>query len=265
MECPRRPSISRAFFIYITNVKIENLPFVVYRYTGMVRSAFRPSDDATLYPFLVPANAMAVVELRAVAAMLKSITPKLNPSLPVAKLLGNMSKLANDIDNGIKTAGIVTRNNAQQYAYEVDGYSNAYFADDANVPSLLSLPYLGYVNSSDKVYKQTRDFVLSPSNPWYFSGNAGEGIGGPHVGLNMIWPMGIIMRGLTSTNETEITHCLTMLKNSANGFGLMHESFNKDSAGDFTRPWFAWANALFGEFILKIYDTYPELLTSRVY
>jgi hypothetical protein len=145
-------------------------------------------------------------------------------------------------------------------AYEVDGFGNRLFMDDANVPSLLALPYLGALSINDPVYQNTRRMVLSSTNPYFFKGKAAEGIGGPHVGLNYIWPMSIIMRALTSSDKTEIAKCLFWLKKTHAGTGFMHESFNKDDATDFTRKWFAWANTLFGELIIKTHKYYPGLL-----
>jgi meiotically up-regulated gene 157 (Mug157) protein len=147
------------------------------------------------------------------------------------------------------------------YAYEVNGYGSYNLMDDANVPSLLSLPYLDAVPKTDQVYQNTRKMLLSLNNPFFFKGKAGEGIGGPHAGRDMIWPLGIIMRALTSSNDEEIRHCIAMLKTSSAGTGFMHESFHKDNAQKFTRKWFAWANTLFGELLWGIYKTKPHLLT----
>lgn len=230
--------------------------------TGMVKSAFRPSDDATTLPFLVPANAMAVVELRRTTNIVQaligggdSISSEFGESY-LNGLANDITSIAYTINAGIQKYGIgvhsLTGN--EQYAYEVDGYGNMYYADDANVPSLLSLPYLGYVNATDPIYINTRNFVLSSNNPWYFSGKAGAGVGGPHVGLNSIWPMSIIIQALTSTDSEEITNCVELLVDSTANTGLMHESFNKDDVCSYTRPWFAWANSLFGELVLKLYD-----------
>jgi hypothetical protein len=132
--------------------------------------------------------------------------------------------------------------------------------DDANVPSLLGLPYLGCVEPADEVYQNTRKFVLSADNPYFFKGQYAEGIGGPHVGMDMIWPMSITMRALTSTNDAEITQCLKMLKATHAGTGFMHEAFNKNNPTNYTRKWFAWANTLFGELIVKLYNEKPEIL-----
>ena len=136
--------------------------------------------------------------------------------------------------------------------------------DDANVPGLLSLPYLGAIKANDPLYENTRRFVLSRSNPYFFRGKAGEGIGGPHVGLGYIWPMSIIVRAITATNEAEIKTCLKWLKNTHAGTGFMHESFNQDNPNDFTRKWFAWANTLFGELVIKIHQNHPQILKTIV-
>ncbi|RYY67779.1 MAG: metal-independent alpha-mannosidase, partial [Chitinophagaceae bacterium] len=130
------------------------------------------------------------------------------------------------------------------------------------VPSLLSMPYLGSVPANDPVYINTRKFLLSGSNPYFFKGKYAEGIGGPHVALDMIWPLSIVMRGLTSNSEEEIKNCLQMLINTHGDTGFMHESFHKNDPKNFTRSWFAWANTIFGEFVLQVQDKMPHLLKS---
>jgi meiotically up-regulated gene 157 (Mug157) protein len=216
--------------------------------TGMSKSPFRPSDDSCKLPFLVPANAMAVVSLKNVAMILTKIGQE--------ALATQSINLANQIDTGIKTHAL--RGNV--FAYEVDGFGSQMFMDDANVPSLLSLPYLGYIDKKHINYVETRKYVLSNANPWYFSGSAGRGIGGPHNGLNMIWPMSIIMQVMTSDDENEIKTCLETLKKSSAFSGFIHESFHRDNVYQYTRSWFAWANTLFGEMILLIAKERPHLL-----
>jgi meiotically up-regulated gene 157 (Mug157) protein len=134
--------------------------------------------------------------------------------------------------------------------------------DDANVPSLLSLPYLGACAAEDPLYQRTRARVLSPDNPYFFRGRFAEGVGGPHVGMGMIWPMAITMRALTSGDDAEIRTALAMLKATHAGTGFMHEAFDKDDPSRFTRPWFSWANSLFGELILALAARRPELLAA---
>ena len=144
--------------------------------------------------------------------------------------------------------------------YEVDGFGSQYYMDDANIPSLLSLPVLGYMSNRHQAYQNTRNYVLSPRNPFYFSGPQGHGIGGPHVGYNFTWPMSIVTAAMTSEDETEIKDCLAMLKASAARTGFMHESFNVNDVNNYTRSWFAWANGLFGELVLQLIMTKPHLI-----
>jgi meiotically up-regulated gene 157 (Mug157) protein len=171
------------------------------------------------------------------------------------------SALANEIDGAIKKHAIFHREGfGKIYALEVDGFGNVLFMDDANVPNLLSIPYLGYSSREDKVYKNTRRFSLSHSNPWFNEGKYARGIGGPHVGENKIWPMGLIMQALTTGDEEEIIYCLKTLKNTHAGTGFIHESFDVNNPKDYSRSWFAWANTLFGELIVHLYENNPELL-----
>lgn len=222
---------------------------------GLIASGFRPSDDACIYPFLIPSNMFAVTALRSLAELSNGIWNQ--------DLAREASLLADDIESALKTYATAAHGeHGQIYAYEVDGFGNQLFMDDANVPSLLSLPYLGCAAANDPIYQNTRRFVLSNGNPYFFKGRAAEGIGGPHVGLDMVWPLSIIMRGLTSTDEAEIAACLTSLMRTHAGTGFMHESFNKDDPSKFTRAWFAWANTLFGEFVLKVLHEYPQVLRA---
>ena len=246
-------------FQRISAVPYDTVPLGGYgnptRRCGLIHSAFRPSDDACMYPYLVPANMFAVVALRALS------------EIAAAELRDNAFArecrvFSDELQEAIDTHALARHpNHGSIYAYEVDGFGNAVFMDDANVPSLLSLPYLGWCAPGDERYRATRAFLLSDDNPYFFKGVAGEGIGGPHVGVNWIWPMGIIVRALTSTDEGEILRCLQMLKKSHAGTGFMHESFHKDDPARFTRSWFAWANTLFGELILRLHAERPEILS----
>lgn len=224
--------------------------------TGMIYSAFRPSDDATQYGFLIPSNMMAVVCLR----QLSEIARKVYKDEDVSK---EAAALAAEIDNGIRKHAVVHHPVCGKvYAFEVDGYGNALCMDDANVPSLLAAPYLGYCSPSDPLYRNTRRLVWSENNPYFFRGKAGEGIGGPHVGLNYPWAMSIIMKGLTSSDPQEIRQCLRMVRDASGNTNRIHESFHKDNADKYTRPWFAWANTLFGELIVKTAQQHPEILSA---
>ena len=154
-------------------------------------------------------------------------------------------------------------NFGKMYAYEVDGFGNKLFMDDANVPSLMSLAYLGAHKTTDELYQNTRKFLLSDHNPYFLKGKFAEGQASPHTGKSKIWPMGIILRAMTSTDTNEIVKCLKMLKTTHAGAGFMHEGFNKDNPKDYSRDWFAWANTLFGELILKIFDENKKLLSIK--
>ena len=161
--------------------------------------------------------------------------------------------LTKEVEDAIKKHAIVKHPKyGKIYAFEVDGFGNAFLMDDANIPSLLALPYLEGLNVNDRIYQNTRKFVLSEDNPFFFKGTAGEGIGGPHIGYDMVWPMSIIMRAQTSRSDEEIKYCLQMLRDTDADTGFMHESFNKNDPTDFTRTWFAWVNTLFGELILDL-------------
>jgi uncharacterized protein len=244
-----------------TNNPIDTPPFDGIgnptRPVGMIHSAFRPSDDACVYPFLIPANLFAVVTLNQLAEIHATV-------LSQRAFAAECRELAHQVNKAVSKFGKAKRATHAVYAYEVDGFGNQLFMDDANVPSLLSLPYLGCCAPDDPVYRNTRALILSKENPYFFRGQAAEGIGGPHAGLNMIWPLGIIMRALTSTNHNEILFCLQMLKATHAGSGFMHEAFDKDDPRKFTRAWFAWANTLFGELILRLYEQRHPVLRERM-
>jgi meiotically up-regulated gene 157 (Mug157) protein len=219
---------------------------------GLIASCFRPSDDACIFPFLVPANLFAVTSLRQLAAMSNSI-------LRDPAMANQASALADEVENALRQHAIVSTAAGTIWAYEIDGYGGQVLMDDANVPSLLGLPYLD--SSPDSaLYARTRSFVWSLQNPWFFHGSAGEGIGGPHIGPEFIWPMSQIVYALTSSSPREIAGTIQTLKAASAGTGFMHESYNCNDAKKFTRAWFAWANTLFGELIGKTALHNPELL-----
>nr|MCR5313221.1 glycoside hydrolase family 125 protein [Bacteroidaceae bacterium] len=225
---------------------------------GLIFSAFRPSDDATQYGFLIPSNMFAVVSLRQMAEMVETINKD-------ERLAKRCRELADEVDGAIKSFAVVNHPKyGRIYAYEVDGFGNYLLMDDANIPSLLSMPYLGYCSAEDEVYKNTRRFVWSKDNPYFFSGKDGEGIGGPHVGVGYAWPMSMIMKGLTTDDKEEMRRCLVELRNTDGETGFIHESFNVNDHKDFTRGWFAWANGLFGELVLKAYRECPEILEHKI-
>ena len=224
---------------------------------GLIASVFRPSDDRTSLPFLVPSNFMAVSSLKKMAVILLKVNQK-------DEKADECLALANEVETALKQYAIVDHPKyGKIYAFEVDGFGNRLLMDDANVPSLLGMGYLGDVPLDDPIYQNTRRFVWSEDNPWFFRGKAGEGIGGPHIGYDMVWPMSIMMKCFTSQDDDEIRWCMRTLLNTDAGTGFIHESFHKDDAKNYTRAWFAWQNTLFGELVLKlIADGKADLLNK---
>ena len=215
---------------------------------GLIASAFRPSDDATTFQFLIPSNFFAVTSLRKASEILAEVNKD-------TKLAKECTDLANEVEQALKEYAIYNHPKyGQIFAFEVEGFGNQLLMDDANVPSLLAMAYLGDIDINNPIYQNTRNFVWSNDNPYFFSGKAGEGIGGPHIGYDMVWPMSIMMKAFTSQNDDEIRFCLKMLMTTDAGTGFMHESFHKDNPKNFTREWFAWQNTLFGELIIKLID-----------
>lgn len=242
-----------------TSWATDGVPLGGYGYptkkTGLIHAMFRPSDDATVFPFNIPGNTFAMVSLIQLDEMVTGKSPGLTS-------LGNECKaLSRKLGEALNEhAFIEDPVFGRIIAYEVNGFGSYNLMDDANVPSLLSLGYLNKEILQEKAYQATRNFVLSENNPFFFKGKTAEGIGGPHVGMDYIWPMSIIMRGLTSTDDNEIKNCVQLLQKTHAGTGFMHESFHKDDAFKFTRKWFAWANTLFGEFVWKVYKERPHVL-----
>ncbi len=236
----------------------DGVPLAGYGYpvkpVGLICSMFRPSDDATVFPFLVPSNFFAVVSLQQAAIMVKQISKD-------ATLANELQALADEVEKALQHHAVINHPQyGKVYAYEVNGFGSYHLMDDANVPSLLSLPYLNAVKNTDPVYINTRKMLLSANNPFFFKGKVAEGIGGPHAGMDMIWPLSIVMRGLTSKDDNEIKACIAMLRKTHGGTGFIHESFHKDDAANFTRKWFAWANTIFGELLWEVYQSKADLL-----
>jgi len=245
-------------FMRVTSKATDTLPGDGYgnpvKPIGLICSSFRPSDDATVFPFLIPSNFFAVKSLRQIAQLSSAIYSNIRFS-------NECNQLADEVETVLKKYSISEHPEyGPVLVYETDGYLNKLLMDDANVPSLLSLPYLGCIDINDPVYVNTRKYVLSNDNPWYFIGKSAKGVGGPHIGKNMIWPISIIIQALTSNNDAEIIHCIKSLLNTHAHTGFMHESFHKDNPNNYTRSWFAWANSLFGELILKLFNENKQLL-----
>ena len=214
-------------------------------YTGMTWSGFRPSDDACRFHYLIPANMFASVILGYIQEFARDIFHD--------EILEEKSRtLKWDIDYGIECFGIVDHPKyGKIYAYETDGFGNYCLMDDANVPSLLSIPYLGYP-VDQKIYENTRRFILSQDNPYYYQGKYAQGIGSPHTPKDYIWHIALSMQGLTGSRE-EALKMIEIIKSTHDNQYLTHESFCKDSPHQYTRPWFAWSNSLFAELVYQTY------------
>lgn len=222
--------------------------------TGLIRSAFRPSDDATIFQFFIPANAHIAVELKR--------TAKIFSALDREDLAKEVLDWGNQIEESIWKHAVYTHPKfGKVFAYEIDGFGAITNMDDANIPSLLSLPVLGFLDKNNEVYKNTRKMVLSKQgNPYYLTGRAFSGIGGPHVGIRNAWPMSHTMAIRTATDDKEIHESLNLLKTTTAGLGLMHESIDVHDSTKFSRPWFAWCNSEFAKAIFYLADNKPDLI-----
>ncbi|MEJ8305003.1 glycoside hydrolase family 125 protein [Saccharibacillus sacchari] len=213
-------------------------------YTGMTWSGFRPSDDCCQYGYLVPSNMFAIVALRYLTEIAEAVYGD-------QELADQARELAKEIQQGIDNHAIVEHPEfGHIYAYETDGFGNHNLMDDANVPSLLALPYLGYVDENDEVYLNTRRFILSPSNPYFYEGTAASGIGSPHTPEGYIWHIALSMQGLTSQEREEKLRLLALIRDTDADTGLTHEGFSANDPHQYTRPWFSWSNMLFSELVM---------------
>ncbi|KAG2207348.1 hypothetical protein INT47_006822 [Mucor saturninus] len=232
---------------------------------GLIRSAFRPSDDATTFPYLIPSNAQLSVQLIKLSKHIQVFLESKNETRSEFNMQQDIHFSSKELGETIRKAiyeHAVVKHAVfgEVFAFEVDCFGSQLLMDDANTPSLLSLPVLGFLEKNDTIYRNTRDMILSEWNPWYFKGKFAKGIGGPHTGQDMVWPMSLLMQIQTSTNESEVRQLVDVLKRMAKKTGnLMCESFDVNKPTVFTRSWFSWANGLAGTTILQIIQDYPHL------
>ncbi|MFS7422509.1 glycoside hydrolase family 125 protein [Carnobacterium maltaromaticum] len=212
-------------------------------YTGMTWSGFRPSDDSCTFNYLVPANMFAVVILGYLAEIFEEIYHE-------KTAVEEANQLKEEINRGIEEWGIVEHEGKKVYAYEVDGLGNYVLMDDANVPSLLAAPYLGYCEIDDAIYQQTRAVLLSEKNPYYYEGTYLKGIGSEHTPKEYVWPIALAIQGLTTNKKAEKIEMLNKLVETEAGTNYMHEGINVNNPNEYTREWFSWANMMFCELLL---------------
>lgn len=215
------------------------------KYTGMVWSGFRPSDDACQYGFFVPGN-MFIIRI---INLLSSIIAELD--IKQDDLLHKMRKLRANIEDGINNFAVLKDENGKDiFAYEVDGIGNVNLMDDANVPSLLSIPFIGYTDFTNRIYQNTREFILSSRNPYYYEGKVLKGIGSPHTPKNYVWPIALAMEGITSDQPKVMKEKIKIISSTDAGTYQCHEGINVDNPNQYTREWFSWANMTYCQLVL---------------
>lgn len=253
-----------------TNIGSETLPLSgvgnpVNYDTGLIRSAFRPSDDACIFQFFIPGNIQALTELKRTRKNL--ITSKIQTKSDIKLMTEVTDEFIQNLSRGLENHAIVNHPRyGKVYAYEIDGYGGVTFMDDANIPSLLSIPDIGYKAINDPIYKNTRKMILDKSgNPYYLKGRYLEGIGGPHVGLGYAWPMALLVAMRTTDDDVEISKNLKLVMETTGGMGLMHEGVHVHSelGFEYTRSWFAWCNSEFGKTILHLAKHKPHIIFRK--
>lgn len=214
---------------------------------GLIFSGFRPSDDACTYGYLIPANLFALKALKQIVFFADLLHED--------ALICRAQTVIQKVRTGLLACATITHPvHGEIYAYETNGLGDYLLMDDANVPSLLSLPYLDILPADDPLYQRTRAFVLSSDNPYYFTGTYAKGVGSPHTPNGYIWPISLCVQALTATSPAEKAELVVMLLRTHAGTGLMHEGFHPDHPEEFTRPWFAWANSLFGDLLYRLHE-----------
>jgi len=222
--------------------------------TGMIWSGFRPSDDPVEYRFNIPQQAIAVVAMRLLAEFARY-------AFDDPKLAAAATQLAAQVQVGVERYGRVwsPQHGGWMYVYETDGNGNDNLMDDANIPNLTALPYIGWCSTDDPVYVHTRNFTLSGDDPYYYSGKYATGLGSPHTPKGWVWPLGIIGAAMTSTSQAEIEKSIDMLDQSDTLDGLMHESVDPNDPSRFTRPEFGWANAFWADLLFRTVAGYRAI------
>lgn len=214
-----------------------------YKECGLVWSGYRPSDDKCEYGFYIPGNMFIVSVMEKLAPIFLSCGDEKRAEVCLS--------LAKKVQSSLQEFAVTEFEGKKIYALETDGLGHYNIMDDANIPNLLSMPYYEYPYIDKEIYKNTRDYILSSKNPYYYEGKCITGVGSPHTPKNYVWPLSVIIRALTSDDKKEVKECVDMLVSSTGGTGYMHEGILKDDDSVYTRPWFAWANSLFAYLILE--------------
>ncbi|MDF7664702.1 glycoside hydrolase family 125 protein [Bifidobacterium sp. ESL0745] len=222
--------------------------------TGMTWSGFRPSDDTCTYHYLIPSNMFAYVILGYITRLFDGCDAKLPALLNNPDIVRRSATLRDGIGRGIREYGTTkNREGETVYAYEADGLGHASLMDDANIPNLLSAPYLGFCQADDPTYAATRRTLLSDENPYFYSGRYASGIGSSHTDADRVWPIALSIQGLTSESRAEKARLLDTLAATTAGTHLMHEGFDVNDPGKYTRPWFSWSNMMFCELTMDYF------------
>lgn len=215
--------------------------------TGMSWCGFRPSDDACVYNYSIPENMFA-------HEILLQLTQIYREVLHDLAFADKCEQIAQEIKAGIDRYGkMKSKSEKDIYAFEVDGLGHQIFMDDANVPNLISMPYLGSIQLDDPIYQNTRAVSLSKENKYYYTGKYASGIGSPHTPAGYIWPIALAVQGLTDNDQVHKEKILNTLTKTTAGTNMMHEGFDPNAPENFTRPWFSWANMMFCELVLDYF------------
>lgn len=252
METEQHHERSPYFFIRDCTIPTESLGVdgkgSPVAYTGMIWSGFRPSDDACIHHYLIPSNMFAVVVLGYVERIYTDI-------LTDPDIASRARNLKTTVETGLQSHGLThNAHNETIWAYEVDGLGHALIMDDANVPSLMAAPYLGYCAPDDPWYLSTRRTLLSDENPFFYEGAYTRGIGSPHTPPRYVWPIALSIQGLTSTSKEAKAAILDNLVSIDAGTHLMHEGVCVDDPMQYTRAWFSWSNMMFCELVMDYFD-----------
>lgn len=214
---------------------------------GLIWSGFRPSDDSCVYGYFIPANMFAAVTLERIGEISEEVYGD-------HALAGRARSFAAGVRRAIGEYAVLPHTAKPYYAYEVDGFGQYLVMDDANIPSLLALPLLGWCDADDRLYLNTREVILSEHNPFYYEGKYLRGIGSPHIPVRYVWHIALAVQGLTAADCREKLDCIRQMVNSDAGTGMMHEGVFVDDPACYTRPWFSWANAMFCELVMDYLD-----------